>query len=241
MAHHVDPVTWHAVLTVVELAGDLLFEDREQAVGLTQVPAVEIRVVLRRLDGPAVRTVVALVPPAVEDAAVQRAVEGRLHAARPARLERAAGRVQPDVAAVVHRPGDRDVVVGEEHEPAAHVGLAGELLDALDQLLAGRVGWMGLAGEHELHGAVRVMEQAQQPLGVRQQQRRPLVRGEPAGEADREATRVEDLGAEALPGQADELVAAVVERRPRLDRVDVTDARPSLGIGVRPLLTDDTR
>ena len=78
---------------------------------------------------------------------------------RAARLERPARRVQPHVAAVVHRPGDRDVVVGEEHEAVAHVGGAGELLDALDQLLARVVGRVRLAGEHELHRALGVVQQ----------------------------------------------------------------------------------
>ena len=77
-----------------------------------------------------------------------------------------------------------------------HVGLAGELLDLLDQLLARGVGGVGLAGEHELHRTVGVGEQRDQALGLRQQQRRPLVRREPPGEPDGERVGVEHAAAE---------------------------------------------
>ena len=83
-----------------------------------------------------------------------------------------------------HRAGDRHVVVLQEHEAVADVELAGEELDLADHVLARLVGGMGLAGEDELHRAVGVEQQPAQALGLRQQQRRPLVRGEAAGEAD---------------------------------------------------------
>ena len=121
----------------------------------------------------------------------------------------------------------------------AHLGVAGELLDPLDQLLARRVGGVGLAGEHELHRPLGVVEQLAEAVRVGQQQRRPLVRGEAAGEADGQHRRVEHVLAEALAGQAHELVAAVVERRPRLERVDVAHPGPALGVGAVPVLADD--
>ena len=48
------------------------------------------------------------------------------------------------------------------------------------------VGRVGLAGEDELHRPVVVEQQRPQPLGLAEQQRRPLVGGEAAGEADGE-------------------------------------------------------
>ena len=50
--------------------------------------------------------------------------------------------------------GDGHVVVGDEHEAVAHVELAGEQFDLADHVLAGLVGRVGLAGEHELHRPV---------------------------------------------------------------------------------------
>ena len=185
--------------------------------------------------------VVALVPPAVEDRAVERAVERRLHAARPAGFERPARRVQPHVAAVVHLAGDRHVVVGEEHEAVAHAGLAGELLDLLDQLLAGRVGGVRLAGEDELHRPVGVVEHRHQPLGLRQQQRRPLVGGETASEADRQRVGVEHAAAEPATHEADEPTAAGDHRVPHLGGVEVAYDRPLVGAGGRPVVTDHAR
>ncbi len=70
-------------------------------------------------DRPAVGAVVGLGPPAVEHAELQAAVEGRLHAARAAGLQRRPRQVQPHVAAA-HQPGRRvEVVVVEEHHPLA--------------------------------------------------------------------------------------------------------------------------
>ena len=238
--HHLHPLRRHAVATaVVEVAHDLVLEDGEQAAGLAQVAPFEVRVVVGRVDRPPVGAVVALVPPAVEDAHVEGAVQGGLHPARAAGLERPARRVQPHVAAAVHRPGDRDVVVGEEHEPVSHVGGASELLDALDQLLAGRVCRVGLAGEDELHGTLAVVQQGAEAIGVGEQQRRPLVGGEAAGEADRQHGRIEDVLTQALAGETHEVVAAVVDRRPRFQGVDATDAGPARGVGPRPVLAHD--
>ena len=65
----------------------------------------------------------------------------------------------------------------------ADLRVGGERHDLADHLLAAVVGRVGLAGEHELHRPVAGQQQALEPVGLRQQQRGPLVGGEPAGEA----------------------------------------------------------
>ena len=55
----------------------------------------------------------------------------------------------------------------------------------------GSVGGMRLAREDDLHRAVGVVEQPRQPLGIAEEQRRALVGGEAAGEADGQRVGVE--------------------------------------------------
>ncbi len=62
-----------------------------------------------------------------------------------------------------------------------HLGLPDETDPFLYQRLARLVGRMRLAGDDQLHGALRIAQQAQQALRVVQQQVRPFV--------GREATR----------------------------------------------------
>ena len=67
---------------------------------------------------------------------------------------RAARVVEPDVDALHQVAGDVDVVVFDEDDAAGEARIVAQVGDLLDQLLAGLVGRMGLAGEDELHGAV---------------------------------------------------------------------------------------
>ena len=143
-------------------------------------------------DGPAVRAVPALVPPAVEDRAVDDAVHGRLHAARAGCLERPARVVEPDVHALHEVARDAHVVVLEDEDAAREARRAAALEDVLDHPLAGAVGRVGLAREHDLDRAVGVPEQARQALLVAEEQRGSLVGREPAREADGQDVRVED-------------------------------------------------
>ena len=124
-----------------------------------------VRVGLATADGPAVVAVVALVPPAVEDAEVEDAVLRGLHAAGAGRLQRPPRGVEPDVDALHQEAGDVHVVVLEEEDAAG--GTRGDrraLEDLLDELLAGLVGRMGLAGEDDLDRSLRVAR-ASAPAG----------------------------------------------------------------------------
>ena len=184
------------------------------------------------------RSVGHLVPPAVADRAVEHAVEGRLHATGAARLHRTAGRVQPHVAAVVHRAGDADVVVGDEHETVANVGAAGEPIDLADERLAGLVGRMRLAGEDELHRSVVVEQQRLETFDLTQEQRRALVGGEATGESDREHVRVEQILAETVTDHVDQFAAAAAAHVPDLVVAQVLHPRPLGLAGQVPLVAD---
>ena len=148
---------------------------------------------LATADGPAVGARPALVPPAVEDGDIDDAVDGRLHAARPRGLERPARVVEPDIDALHEVAGDAHVVVLEDEGTPASLGAWRALEDVADDPLARAVGRVRLAGEDDLDGPLLVPQQARQALLVAEQQRGALVGREPAGEADGQDVRVEDM------------------------------------------------
>ncbi len=155
---HLDPAAGD--LAVVEARRDLLLDQVVQRVRLEVVTAVGVLDALGRRDRPAELVVVPLVPPAVADGQVERAVQRRLHPGRAARLVRAERVVQPDVAARVHRLRERDVVVGHEDDAVPDLGVVGEADHLLDQLLAALVGRVRLAGDHDLDRPGRVQQQS---------------------------------------------------------------------------------
>ena len=217
---HGQPLVGHAVgvrvralrRLAVEPRGHVVLDELVEGGGLDVVALVRVRALVGGRDGPAVLAVVHLVPPAVEHREVQPAVEGGLHPGRAARLERAQRVVQPHVAAREEGPGHRDVVVGEEHDPVAHLRVVREAHEVLDQALALLVGRVGLPGDHELDGVLRVQQDPLEPLRVPQHEREPLVGGHPAGEADREHARVEDRVG---PAQLGVRETALLPRRPQ--------------------------
>ena len=125
------------------------------------------------------------------------------------------------------------------------------MLDLTDQLLAGVVGGMRLAGEHQLHRPVAREQQPLEPVGLRQQQGGALVGGEAAREPDGEGAGIEhrlrplDVArAEAARHQlvpqprADERhqrLAALLARAPQLVVVRLGEPRPALGVGLVPV------
>ena len=144
-----------------------------------------------------------------------------------------------------------DVVVVHEHEPVPHLRVGREGAHLADELLAGVVGRVRLAREHELHRAVARQEQRLEPVGLRQQERGSLVGGEPPGEPDGERAGVEhgvgpldvarrqaprhELVAEALAHEGDHRLAALLAGPPDLVVASVGQALPAVGVGLVPL------
>ncbi len=65
------------------------------------------------------------------------------------------------------------------------------LVDLADEVLAGRVGGVRLAGEDQLHWAIRIVEQPRQSLRITEDQCRALIGGEAPGEAERQRVGIE--------------------------------------------------
>ena len=68
-----------------------------------------------------------------------------------------------------------------------------KLYPFLDQGLSRRVRGMGLARKDELHWFLRIGQQAQQSLGIAQQQVRSFVGGEAAGKAQCQRVRIKEM------------------------------------------------
>ena len=194
---------------------------------------------IRRGDGTSEAVRVELGPPPVEDRQVERAVERRLHARGSARLERPQRVVEPHVAARVELLRHADVVVGQEDDATAHLGVLRKFDEQLDEALAAVVGGVRLAGDDELHGALGIGEQRTQAGRVLQHEREALVGGDAAGEADREHVGRQQLAIPRRRGHArvlllpgfDHAAAGVVDKL----LAQPPPQRPQLGIahGIR--------
>ena len=110
---------------------------------------VELR--RRRLDPPAVLAVVALVPPAIQDGEVDHAIHARFHPRGSRCLQRMDGVVEPHIHAGHEPPRDVQVVALDEQQPSLELLLARHVHQRADQLLAGFVRRMRLAGEEKHH------------------------------------------------------------------------------------------
>ena len=196
MQHAVDPTLGCVVgvpTGVVEQWRNLLFEQSEKTERFSLVASCVIGVVLDRRNVPTVLAIAPFVPPAVANAAIERAVERGLHAAGSAGLVRPERVVQPNIAAVVHDTRDGDVVVGQEHEAMTYVEFASEELYRADHFLTRLIGRVRLPGEDELHRLLWMQQETSQPLRLREQESGSLICGEPPREANREHLRVEDV------------------------------------------------
>ena len=135
-----------------------------------------------------------------------------------------------------------EIVVVDERDPAGEHRIGGAAVDLLQVVLAGLVGGMRLAGKHDLHRPARRVEDAEQPIGVVEDQLGPLVAGEPAREADGQRVRIEQRAggddarradvlflparARALADEREQVVAQRLPRGPELLVRDLEDARP---------------
>ena len=175
----------------VEQRADLALERAIEVLGVASVLDALVPMALAQADAEAVQTVVGLGPPAVEDRQVESAVEHHLLTAGAGRLERTAWRVEPHVDALDQVAAEVDVVVFDEHHALRVRRLATELRDCPQQLLPGVVLRVRLACEDELDGGIAGHERAQ-ALDLGEEERRPLVGGEPARESDGEHVGIEE-------------------------------------------------
>src|SRR5438093_4872497 len=191
-AHPGDPLARNAAAVALpELRDHLFVQHGEQVLAVAAVLLLDRLGVRVGSDGEAVGAVVALAPPAVEDAQVEAAVAADFLAARAAGFQRAPRRVQPDVASGDHLAGDVHVVVFDEDERALQLRVLRQVDDLLDVALPFVVARVRLAGEDELQRALR--GQPDDLVELLEDQRSPLVGREAARESDGESIGIEQL------------------------------------------------
>src|SRR6266576_6671903 len=174
----------------------------------------------REPDGRGVR----LGPPAVEDRAIDHAVERRLHPRRARRLERPPRRVEPDVDALHEPPREGHLVVLEEDDTTRRRGLSREVHDELDQVLPVLVRRVRLAGHEHLNRPLRVGEELREALWPAEEEARALVRREAACEPDREDVRVELAHAAGRDDEPEQPLLRAAVRGPEVLRRQVAGA-----------------
>src|SRR5262245_51144993 len=106
---------------------------------------------------------------------MEHAVDRRLHPAGPARLERPARRVEPNIATLHQKMRDMHVIVFDEGNSSAKAWIDGALVEALQMALAGLVRRMRLAGKYDLDGPSQREKDAGQSLGIMEDKIGPLV------------------------------------------------------------------
>src|SRR5262249_52998249 len=140
---------------------------------------------------PSVGSVVAFPPPSIKDAEVDDTVERGFLTACPARLQREARGIEPNVDPLDEEFRHVHVIIFYECHVASYFMIVAEAQDFMNEITTRFICWVGFASEDQLDGAPLVMEQVFEPIEVAEQQGRPLVGGKTPGKADRERFWVE--------------------------------------------------
>ena len=135
-------------------------------------------------DGPAVLAVVAFAPPAVGYAQVHAAVDGQFHAAGARSLVGASGSIEPDVAALGEQAGNGQTVIFHKEDAAQEAFVAADVQHLLNEVDAGLVRRVGLAGKDQNDGAVGLAHDAEQTFQVCKDECGAFVGGKTPGKAD---------------------------------------------------------
>jgi hypothetical protein len=126
---------------------------------------------------------ICLSPPSVEFRKVESAVDEHFHSAGSARLRRPVGSVEPQVNTLHQMLRNDHVLISDEDDVRTHFWPAYELNPLLDHCLPGRVRRMRFACDDELHGELRIGEDAGQAVRVLEQERWTFVGCKAAREA----------------------------------------------------------
>ena len=155
-----------------------------KVVTVPSIVAIHIGVSTTRTDGEAIQAVVGFGPPAIENRKVQTAIENDFLTAGAGSLKWTTRVVKPNVHTLHEMASNVDVVVFNKNKLVGEFGIAHELGYLLQHALAGLIKRMGLAGEHELHRALGVIDHGGEQFNVAQDQVGALVGGKAAREAD---------------------------------------------------------
>src|SRR6185437_13217397 len=144
-------------------------------------------------DRPAGARRVGFVPPTVQYAAIDAAVEDHFHAAGAASFEEAARRVHPKIHARSEPARDVHIVAFDEDKLAFYLRQSGELYELPNQFFRRRIFRVSFAGNDDLHGTLFIVENGSKPFGILQKEQSPLVSCHASSKADSEHVMAEYL------------------------------------------------
>ena len=164
----------------------MVLQDLVEGARFLLVAALGVAAAGGRLDRPAVALPVAFAPPAIQHRQVDHAVHAGLHARSAGGLQRIDRIVEPDIDAGDQPARKAQVIAFHEQDLPFELGQLRDARDLADQVLAGHVGGVRATREDEQHRPLRIAGDRPQPVEILEQQRRALVGGEAAREADGE-------------------------------------------------------
>ena len=144
-------------------------------------------------ESPASTLAIALEPPTVEHGEVHNTVHQSLLTRSTTGLERTSWSVHPDVHTSHKAASQLHVIVLKEDNLAQELRTAANLVNLLNQALAGTIMWVSLTCEEELHWIVRVVHNLREAVKVGEEQVCTLVSGETTSKADDERIRIDFL------------------------------------------------
>src|SRR5215467_5643897 len=105
----------------------------------------------RIADSPAVTGVVALIPPAIENAEIGNSIHSRFLAAGAAGFQRSTWIVQPDIHALCQEVSRVHLVIFNECDMSCELRVESQGINLMDQMLAMLIGGMRLSRKHDLY------------------------------------------------------------------------------------------
>ena len=153
------PFFGHSILPGIEHGHDLLLNNIIDHLGIQFILELLVSIGPRFLQSPSGFGLVSFGPPAVQDAEVQHSVHQGFFTTCAGCFERPCRGVQPYIHTLDQFTGHFYIVVFNEEYLADHFLAFAQLDDALDQVLAGMVGRMGLACKDDLQGAFLIIQE----------------------------------------------------------------------------------
>ena len=190
--HDGNPAVRNAVRPTIIVGGNnFLFEQAVQRKTIRL--CLHVRVVIFSLfpDSPAILAVVALGPPAIEDAAIWLSIQRSLLTTGSTGLVRADRVVKPEIRAGDQVASHTDIIIFQEDDFAAKCITARDTIHLLDQSLPRLVSRMCLAGKNDLYRPLWIVQNSTYTFNVAENERCPFVGCVAPGKANNESISIQ--------------------------------------------------
>src|ERR1043166_9802209 len=164
---------------------DLVLEQLIQAARVHFVLEFRRAVIDFGADAPAIASIEAFTPPAIEHTQVYASVRRRFHSAGATCFQRTQRMVQPKVDTLYEAARNIAVVVLYENNGGFPTWFTAEFVNLLDQRFACLITRMRFPSKNELHRAGRIVDQAFQSFLIAEQKCAALISSEPPRKTNR--------------------------------------------------------